>query len=166
MTGDHSLDEVAEAEARAAIPWSGDFATVTRNEVRFFGPELRADYVVERLSNAVPGPSEQDWGQIRRELAWAYKEIDDAQRGNRVRTTWGRGFGFLLVYAIIAMIQWQLDTRWAAVGLSLRVVYLPIVMIVAVPLVLQLPLALWDMTGGYFHRSAWVRLSVPSLDFA
>jgi hypothetical protein len=32
----------------------------------------RADCVVGRLAEAVSGPSQDDWAQIRKELGWAY----------------------------------------------------------------------------------------------
>jgi len=93
-------------------------------------PSQRAGYVVERLSAVVSGPTEEDWGQIQTELASAYSEIDQALPGKRRATVLRRGNAAVLAYAVVVVLQWQLDWLWRGQGFSPRTFYLPAVMFV------------------------------------
>ena len=100
MTGDHDIAEP-----------SNDYTSAN----------ARARYVVERLSGAVLGPTEQDWAHIRKELTRAYRAIDNAQRGNLLRLALQRAIIIVVAYAIVSAFHWQLDRVWAAQEFSLRV---------------------------------------------
>lgn len=127
----------------------------------------RAEYVVGRLSDAVPGPTEKDWAQVKKELHWAYSAIDDAQRGNLVRTAARRTIGLLLTYAVVVAFQWQVDSLWAARGFSARVFYLPALTPVIAVLVVVFAGGLYSVIDDivsfddYFDPTSWLMAIVP-----
>ena len=97
----------------------------------------RARYVVERLADAVSGPSEQDWTQIQNRLTYAYTQILDAQRGYRVRSVVRPVLGLTLAYGLITVFQWQIDLLWGAHGVSAQTFLTPVLMLVTAPFLLM-----------------------------
>jgi hypothetical protein len=130
--------------------------------------EARARYVVGRLAEAVPGPSGQDWDQIEQELARAYKAIDNAQRKIEPTARLRNGLGYVLAFAVTAMFQWQLDLLWAGRGFSSRVFLLPIVMIVAAPLIWLLIIAVttWILYTISRHWIGWILVTISAVGLA
>ena len=97
-------------------------------------PFERANYVVQRLAEAaVDGPTDADWAQIRSKLGRAYWEILVAQKWRRLRVVLRWVVGITVAYAAAAVSQWQIDLLWGANGFSARVLYMPVLMLIAVP---------------------------------
>jgi hypothetical protein len=88
-------------------------------------PTERANYVVRRLSDAVAGPTDDDWAQVRSQLTRAYKQIVTAQGGYRLRAALRWVVGITCAYLIAAVAQWQIDSLWGLGGVSARTFYLP-----------------------------------------
>jgi hypothetical protein len=109
----------------------------------------RARYVVERLAEAVDGPIEADWTQIQKQLAHAYIQIRDAQRGYRLRAAVRPVLGLLLAYALVTALHWQIDSLWGARGVSPQTFYLPWLMVVSAPFLL-ITVAMAAVIASYF----------------
>lgn len=111
----------------------------------------RADYVVSRLTEVVTEPNDEDWGLVRRELAWAFDAIDDAQQGEKQRTVVRRVVGTFIAYVVIAILHWQLDSHWSTRGVSLSTAYLPILAAVAAVFVVMVYEGLDDLKDAFAH---------------